>query len=95
MATGGKEGRDQLGGEDTLCCCSVARSCLTLCDPWAVAQQATLSVGFSRQEYCSGLPFPSPEDLPHPGAKPAAPGSQTGRLPLSPLGSRPLVVCSF
>ena len=32
--------------------------------PWAVAQQAPLSMGFSRQEYWSGLPFPSPEDLP-------------------------------
>ena len=35
--------------------------------PWTVAQQAPPSMGFSRQEYWSELPFPSPEDLPHPG----------------------------
>ena len=38
----------------------VAQSCLTLCDPRTVACQAALSMGFSRQEYWSGLPFPSP-----------------------------------
>ena len=40
----------------------VAKSCLTLATPWTVASQAPLSVGFSRQEYGSGLPFPSPVD---------------------------------
>ena len=39
--------------------------------PWTAAHQAPLSVGFSRQEYWSGLPFPSSRDLPHPGMKPA------------------------
>ena len=39
----------------------------TLCDPWTVAYHAPPSMGFSRQEYWSGLPFPSPEDLPNPG----------------------------
>ena len=38
----------------------VAKSCLTLATPWTVAHQAPLSMGFSRQEYWSGLPFPSP-----------------------------------
>ena len=38
--------------------------------PWAVAHQAPLSVGFSRQEYWSGLPCPPPGDLPNPGIKP-------------------------
>ena len=38
----------------------VANWCLTLATPWTVACQAPLSVEFSRQEYCSGLPFPSP-----------------------------------
>ena len=38
--------------------------------PWTVARQAPLSMGFSRQEYWSGLPFPSPGDLPNPGIKP-------------------------
>ena len=41
--------------------------------PWTVACQAPLSIGFSRQEYCSGLPLPSPGDFPDPGIKPMAP----------------------
>ena len=41
--------------------------------PWTVAHQAPLSMGFSRQEYWSGLPFPSPGDLPHPGIEPESP----------------------
>ena len=47
----------------------VAKS-LTLKTPWTVACQAPLSMGFSRQEYWSGLPFPSPGDLPDPGIQP-------------------------
>ena len=38
--------------------------------PWTVAHHAPLFMGFSRQEYCSGLPFPPPGDLPNPGIKP-------------------------
>ena len=41
--------------------------------PLTVAHQALLSMGFSRQEYWSGLPFPSAEDLPNPGIEPASP----------------------
>ena len=41
--------------------------------PWTVAYQAPPSMGFSRQESWSRLPFPSPEDLPHPGIKPGSP----------------------
>ena len=41
--------------------------------PWTVAYQAPLSMGFSKQEYWSGLPFPSPEDLPDPGIEPRPP----------------------
>ena len=41
--------------------------------PWTVAYQAHLSMKFSRQEYWSGLPFPSPGDLPDPGIKPRSP----------------------
>ena len=51
----------------------VSKSCPTLAIPWTVACQAPLSVGFSRQEYCSGLPFPSPGDLPHQGSNPGLP----------------------
>ena len=49
----------------------VTQSCLILCNPMDyIAHQAPLSVGFSRQECWSGLPFPSPEDLPDPGIEP-------------------------
>ena len=41
----------------------VTKSCLTLVTPWTVASEVPLSMGFSRQEYWSGLPFPSPGDL--------------------------------
>ena len=47
----------------------VAKSCLTLAIPWTAACQAPLSVGFSRKECQSGLPFPSPEDLPDSGTE--------------------------
>ena len=46
--------------------------CLTLYDPWIVARQAPLSMGFSRQENWSGLPCPPPGDLPDPGIKPVS-----------------------
>ena len=50
----------------------VAQLCLTLCDPMdCIAHQAPLSMEFSRQEYWSGLPCPSPGDLPDPGMEPA------------------------
>ena len=51
----------------------VAQSCPTLCDHWTVARQAPLSMEFSRQEYWSVLPFPSPGDLPDPGIEPRPP----------------------
>ena len=41
-------------------------------NPWTIAHQVPLSIGFSRQEYWSGLPFPSPGDLPGPGIKPVS-----------------------
>ena len=58
--------------------------------PWTVAHQAPLSMGFSRQEYWSGLPCTSPGDLPDPGIEPTYPVSPTlemGSLPLSHWGS--------
>ena len=55
----------------------VAQLCLILCDPMdcmgTVARQAPPSMGSSRQEYWSGLPFPSPKDLPDPGIEPRSP----------------------
>ena len=54
--------------------------------PWTVAHQAPPSMGFSRQEYWSGLPFPSPGDLPDPGIKPRSPTLQAGALASEPSG---------
>ena len=48
----------------------VTQSCLSLYNPMTVALQVSLSMGFSRQEYWSGLPFPPPGDLPDPGIEP-------------------------
>ena len=52
--------------------------------PWTVAYQAPPSMGFSRQEYWSGLPFPSPGDLPHPGIEPGSPTLQADTLTSEP-----------
>ena len=49
--------------------------------PWTVAYQAPPSMGFSRQECWSGLPFPSPGDLPDPGMEPGSPALQADSLP--------------
>ena len=54
--------------------------------PWTVAYQAPLSMGFSRQECWSGLPFPSPGDLPDPGIEPRSPTLQVDALPSEPPG---------
>ena len=54
----------------------VTQSCPTLATTWAVAHQAPLSMGFSRQEHWSGLPLPSPGDLPDPGIEPESPALQ-------------------
>ena len=54
--------------------------------PWTVAYQAPPSMEFSRQEYWSGLPFPSPEHLPNPGAEPRSPALQADALPSEPPG---------
>ena len=54
--------------------------------PWTVAYQAPLSMGFSRQEYWSGLPFPSPGDLPNPGIEPEFPAFQADALTSEPPG---------
>ena len=56
--------------------------------PWTVAYQASLSIEFSRQEYWSGLSFPSPGDLPDPGIKPGYPALQTDSLPPEPPGNQ-------
>ena len=55
-----------------------------LATPWTAAYQAPPSVGFSRQEYWSGLPFPSPEDLPNPDMEPRSLALQVNCLPSEP-----------
>ena len=55
--------------------------------PWTVAHQPPLSIEFSRQEYWSGLPFPSPGDLPNPGIEPGSPALQADALPSEPPGT--------
>ena len=59
----------------------VTKLCPTLVTTWTVACQAPLSIGFSRQEYWCGLPFPSPGDLPDPGIEPRFPVFQADSLP--------------
>ena len=62
-------------------------SCVRLfVTPWTVAHQAPLSMGFSRQEYWSGLPFPSPGDLPNPGIEPRSLALQANTLTSEPPG---------
>ena len=73
------------------CACLLSRfSCVwLLATPWSGARQAPLSMGFSRQEYWSGLPCPPPGDLPDPGLNPNLfnlVDSQAGFLPLAPPG---------
>ena len=67
--------------------CQVASLMSDSATLWTVAGQAPLSVGFSRQEYWSGLPFPSPGDLPNSGIKPRSLALQVNSLSLSHLGS--------
>ena len=57
---------------------------------WTVAYKAPLSMGFSRQEYWSGLPFPSPGDLPDPGIELESPALQADALPSEPPGKPPV-----
>ena len=63
--------------------------------PWTVARQAPLSVGLSRQEHWSGLPFPSPGDLPDPGIKPGSPALQADSLLSRPPGKPPRICEAF
>ena len=65
---------------------SVAKSYPTVCNPWTVAHQAPLSMGFSRQEYLSELPFPSPGDLPNPGTELTSPALACGFFTTAPPG---------
>ena len=59
----------------------VSQPCPTLATPRTIAHQALLPMGFSRQEYWSGLQFPSPGDLSYPGIEPRSPALQADSLP--------------
>ena len=61
--------------------------------PWTVAYQAPLSIGFSRQEHWSGVPLPSPGDLPDPGVEPGSRALQADALPSEPPGKSHLPLC--
>ena len=76
--------------------CSVASIMSDSATLRTVTHRASLSIGFSRQEYWSGLPRPPPRDLPNPGCKPASPASlalQVDSLPLSHQGSPVIDLC--
>ena len=64
----------------------VAQSCPTLCDPVDCSPPGSSSMGFSREEYWSGSPFPSPGDLPDPGIEPRSPALQADALTSEPPG---------
>ena len=69
-------------------------SCWVVSDsatPWTVACQVPLSMGFPRQEYCSGLPFPFSGDLPNPGFEPASPALADGFFTTDPPG-KPFII---
>ena len=75
-----------------VCVCSVTKSCLTLCNP--VDCSLPGSMGFSHQEYCSGLPCPPPGDLPDPGVETVSHGSPAlaGRFFTTRLPGRPMLL---
>ena len=68
-------------------CAKLYQSCPTLCDSMDNSLQAPLSMGFSRHQYWSGLPFPAPGELPDPGIEPGSPSLQAGALTSELQGS--------
>ena len=74
--------------------CGHAQSYLTLATPWTVPHQFPLSMGLSRQEYWSGLPFPPPGELPNPGIKPTSP-ALAGRFFTTEPPGKPTLLCIF
>ena len=77
---------DSGGGYTCVECVLVTQSGVTLCDPMDCSPPGPLSMGFSRQESWSGLPFPSLGDLPNPGIKSRSPTLQSDSLPFEPPG---------
>ena len=79
-------------------CVLFNQSCPILCDPidCSLPGSSPLFMGFSKQEYWSGLPFSSPGDLPDPGIEPESPALQADSLPFEPPG-KPMfsIFCTF
>ena len=75
------------------CCCFVSKSCLTLCKPKDCSPPEFSVHGISRQEYWSGLPFPSLGDLANPGIEPLSPALAGGFFTTEPLGKCPIHCC--
>ena len=73
----------------------VTKLCPTLVTPWIVVCQAPLSMGFPRQEYWSGLPFPSPGDLANPGIVPRSSALQADSLPTELPGKQRVFIYLF
>ena len=69
-----------------VCVCSVTQSCLTLCDPMDYSPPGSSAHGILQARNWSGLPFPSPGDLPNPGIKPRSPALQADALTSEPPG---------
>ena len=81
---GSSSSREWTEGKE--CVCSVIQ--LYLCDPMDVACQVSLFMGFSNQEYCRGLPFPTPRNFPDLRIKPRSPALHANSLPLGHLWSK-------
>ena len=78
---------DVSGGRLRVACVSSLSRIQLSVTPWTVAYEAPLSMGFSRQEYWSGVSFPSPGDLPNPGIEHSSPQVQADSLPTEPPGT--------
>ena len=72
--------------------CEILSHVQLFASPWTAAYQAPLSMGFSRQQYWSGLPFSSPRDLTDPGIEPGSPALQTDALPSEPPGKSSIYI---
>ena len=79
----------------SFCCFQSLSRVQLFATPWTVSRQAPLSMGFSRQEYWSGLPFPSPGDVPDPGIEPTCPALAGRFLTAEPPGKPQVMVYSF
>ena len=73
----------------------VAHLCLMFATPWTIARQAPLFMGFSRQKYCSGFPFPPPGNLFDPGIELESPTLQADSLLFEPPGKPKLGISCF